>query len=95
MSREQTERNRSEGSGSAGTMVTDTAESRRVRLFFRREGTAIDHTLGRVGETYAEALLAHCIVPDTVLIFHAGRWLPEDTPIEEDEVVIIATASRG
>jgi hypothetical protein len=90
MSREQKEKNRSEG-----TKVADTAEPRRVRLIFRREEITIDHRLGREGETYAEALLAHCIVPDTVLIFHAGRWLPEDTPIEEDEVVVIATASRG
>lgn len=90
MSSDQKEKN-----GRVGTKATDTAEPRRVRLIFRREGIAIDHLLGREGETYAEALLAHCIVPDTVLIFHAGRWLPEDTPIEEDEVVVIATASRG
>jgi hypothetical protein len=68
---------------------------RRVRFVFRREGTIIEHDLVRDGETYAGALLAHGIVPDTVLIFHRGRWLPEDAPVEEDEVEIITTASRG
>jgi hypothetical protein len=84
-----------DGQTKEGTGNSRMGEPRRVRLIFRREGMVIDHLLGREGETYAEALLAHCIIPDTVLIFFEGRWLPEDKPIEEDEVEIIATASRG
>ncbi|NYT05354.1 MAG: thiamine S protein [Methanomicrobiales archaeon] len=47
------------------------------------------------GDTYERALLAHGIVPDTVLIFFRGTSLPEDKPIEEDAVDIILTCSRG
>jgi sulfur carrier protein ThiS len=47
------------------------------------------------GETYEEALLALDIIPDTVLIFYRGTSLPQDKPVEEDEVEIIETCSRG
>jgi sulfur carrier protein ThiS len=49
----------------------------------------------RPGETYEEALLALDIIPDTVLIFYRGISLPQDKPVEEDEVKIIETCSRG
>ncbi len=66
----------------------------RCRFHFRREGHSEIYE-ARPGDTYADALLSFCIFPDTVLIFHAGRSLPEDKPIEEDEVDIVTTASRG
>jgi hypothetical protein len=47
------------------------------------------------GETYDQALLGLGIIPDTVLIFHRGTSLPQDKPIEEDEVEIVETCSRG
>lgn len=49
----------------------------------------------RPGDTYERALLAHCIVPDTVLIFFKGTSLPEDKPITETDVEIVLTCSRG
>jgi hypothetical protein len=66
----------------------------RCRMILTREGTIIDH-VGAEGETYAEALLSHCIIPDTVLIFYKGKSLPEDAPIEQEEVEIVTTGSRG
>lgn len=66
----------------------------RCRLKLTREGTIIDHGVAK-GETYADALLFHGIIPDTVLIFYKGKSLPEDAPIEQDEVEIITTCSRG
>lgn len=66
----------------------------RCRFHFVREGRFVAYD-ARPGDTYADALLSLCVVPDTVLIFHAGKSLPEDAPIEEDEVEIVTTSSRG
>jgi hypothetical protein len=66
----------------------------RCRFNFVREGHSAIYE-GSPGDTYADALLSLCIVPDTVLIFHAGKSLPEDAPIGEDEVDIVTTSSRG
>ncbi|MDG6257680.1 MAG: thiamine S protein [Methanomicrobiaceae archaeon] len=59
-----------------------------------REGHSAIYPV-RPGDTYADALLFFGIVPDTVLIFQAGKSLPEDEPIEADEVDIVTTSSRG
>ena len=45
--------------------------------------------------TYEEALLIHGINPDTVLVLYGGRSLPVDKMIEEEEVEILFTCSRG
>jgi sulfur carrier protein ThiS len=66
----------------------------KVRLIFRREGRVTVYE-GADGDTYADALLSLCVVPDTVLIFYNGRVLPEDKKIEEDAVEIVTTASAG
>ncbi|HDR74258.1 MAG TPA: thiamine S protein [Methanoculleus sp.] len=66
----------------------------RCRFNFRREGRCAIYE-AHPGDTYADALLSFGIVPDTVLIFQAGKSLPEDAPIEEDEVDIVTTSSRG
>ncbi len=66
----------------------------RCRFHFRREGRDVIYEV-RPGDTYADALLSLCVVPDTVLIFHDNTSLPEDKPIEEDEVDIVTTSSRG
>ncbi|MCQ8894156.1 MAG: thiamine S protein [Methanolinea sp.] len=50
---------------------------------------------GKEGTTYEEALLSLGINPDTVLILHEGRSLPQDACIREDEAVVISTCSRG
>ncbi|NLM30579.1 MAG: thiamine S protein [Methanomicrobiales archaeon] len=50
---------------------------------------------GRPGDTYEAALLSFGINPDTVLIFHEKKSLPQDKKIEEEEVSIFLTASRG
>lgn len=66
----------------------------KCRFIFTREGEIREYAGGE-GDTYADALLSFCVVPDTVLILYRGTSLPEDKPIEEDEVEIITTASRG
>jgi len=45
--------------------------------------------------TYEEALLDCGINPDTVLVLYGGRSLPVDKMIEEEEVEILLTCSRG
>jgi hypothetical protein len=47
------------------------------------------------GDTYETALLSFHLNPDTVLIFYHGVSLPQDKPIEEDEVEIIMTCHTG
>lgn len=47
------------------------------------------------GDTYETALLSFHINPDTVLIFYRGVSLPQDKPVEEDEVEIIITSGTG
>lgn len=57
-----------------------------------------DETLeyeGPDGATYEQALLSLEIIPDTVLILFRGVSLPQDKPIEEDNVEILSTCSRG
>jgi hypothetical protein len=46
---------------------------------------------GRSGDTYETALLTFGIIPDTVLIIYRGMSLPQDKPIEEEEVKIVLT----
>jgi hypothetical protein len=50
---------------------------------------------GLPGDTYEAALLSFDINPDTALIFCCGRSLPQDQEIEEEEVGIFLTSSRG
>ncbi|NLA39271.1 MAG: thiamine S protein [Methanomicrobiales archaeon] len=50
---------------------------------------------GGPDDTYETALLSFGINPDTVLIFYENRSLPQDKRIEEEEVSILLTASRG
>jgi len=47
------------------------------------------------GDTFEKALLHFGINPDTVLVYHNGVSLPVDKKIEEEEVEIILTCSRG
>lgn len=54
----------------------------------------IEYT-GAEGTTYEEALLSIGIIPDTVLILHRGKSLPQDSVIRDDEVDIVSTCSRG
>lgn len=64
------------------------------RMTVRPGGGVIEWTV-RPGDTYEGALLAHCIIPDTVLIFFKGTSLPQDKPIMEPDVEIVLTCSRG
>ena len=64
------------------------------RMTVRPGGDVIEWVV-RPGDTYERALLAHCIVPDTVLIFFKGTSLPQDKPIMEPDVEIVLTCSRG
>ena len=49
-----------------------------------------------IGDTYETALLSFHMNPDTVLIFYRGVSVPQDKPIEEDEVEIVVTChNRG
>ncbi len=50
---------------------------------------------GHPGDTYEGALLSFGFNPDTALIFSGKRSLPQDKKIEEEEVSIFLTASRG
>jgi sulfur carrier protein ThiS len=50
---------------------------------------------GCEGDTYETALRSLRINPDTVLILHRGVSLPQDKPIEEDEVEIVLTSLSG
>jgi sulfur carrier protein ThiS len=47
------------------------------------------------GDTYETALLSLRINPDTVLILYHGVSLPQDKPIDEDEVEIVLTSLTG
>lgn len=47
------------------------------------------------GETYEEALLALGINPDTVLVMQGKRSFPVDKTIDEEEVEVVLTSSRG
>ena len=67
---------------------------RTVRMILKREGKVIEQKI-QEGETYESALLACNIIPDTVLIFYNGKSLPQDKVIEEEEVEIEMTCSRG
>ncbi|MEA2035114.1 MAG: thiamine S protein [Euryarchaeota archaeon] len=67
---------------------------RTVRMILKREGKVIEQKV-QEGETYESALLACNIIPDTVLIFYNGKSLPQDKVIEEEEVEIEMTCSRG
>jgi hypothetical protein len=64
------------------------------RMTVRPGGDVIEWAV-RPGDTYEDALLANCIVPDTVLIFFKGTSLPQDKPITEPDVEIVLTCSRG
>ncbi len=57
-------------------------------------GDVVDYE-GPEGSTYEDALLSLGIIPDIVLILFHGESLPQDKPIEEDEVEILSTCSRG
>ncbi len=57
-------------------------------------GDVVDYE-GPEGSTYEDALLSLGIIPDIVLILFHGESLPHDKPIEEDEVEILSTCSRG
>ncbi|MDV2481247.1 thiamine S protein [Methanoculleus sp. Wushi-C6] len=50
---------------------------------------------GLRGDTYEKALLSFGINPDAALIFFCGRSLPQDKTIEEEEVEVFLTSSRG
>jgi hypothetical protein len=50
---------------------------------------------GRSGDTYEAALLSFGFNPDAALVFYLGRSLPQDKKIEEEEVDIFLTSSRG
>ena len=58
-------------------------------------GHQIVEYTGAEGTTYEEALLSIGIIPDTVLILHGGKSLPQDSVIREEEVDIVSTCSRG
>ncbi|MCU0631505.1 MAG: thiamine S protein [Methanolinea sp.] len=66
----------------------------KCRFLLEPEGKTIDYE-GADGATYEDALLSLGISPDIVLILHEGISLPQDKPIEESEVVIVSTCSRG
>lgn len=57
-------------------------------------GEVVDYE-GPEGSTYEDALLSLGIIPDIMLILSHGVSLPQDKPIEEDEVEILSTCSRG
>ncbi|PKL63374.1 MAG: thiamine S protein [Methanomicrobiales archaeon HGW-Methanomicrobiales-2] len=50
---------------------------------------------GRSGDTYETALLSFGFKPDAALVFYLGRSLSQDKKIEEEEVGIFLTSSRG
>ncbi|HII75507.1 MAG TPA: thiamine S protein [Methanolinea sp.] len=66
----------------------------KCRLFLVPGGECVEYE-GAEGATYEEALLSIGIIPDTVLILFRGESLPQDKSIEEDEVEIVSTCSRG
>jgi len=65
-----------------------------VRFCFSRSDT-ITEVSYEEGETYADLLLRCGLIPDTLLIFAGDRSLPEDALVNEVEVTIEETASRG
>jgi len=50
---------------------------------------------GLPGDTYEAALLSFGLNPDTALIFCREKSLSQDERIEEEEVEIFLTSSRG
>jgi len=66
----------------------------KCQFFLEPEGETIAYA-GADGATYDEALFSIGIIPDTVLILFKGESLPQDKCIEEDEVEIVSTCSRG
>lgn len=66
----------------------------KCRLVLVPEKKTVEYE-GPVSATYEEALLSHGMIPDTVLILFNGESLPQDKRIEEDEVEIFSTGSRG
>ena len=66
----------------------------RCRFSMVPGGEQVDYE-GPEGATYEDALLSLGIIPDTVLILFRGASIPQDKPVEEDEVEILSTCSRG
>ncbi|MCE5339389.1 MAG: thiamine S protein [Methanomicrobiaceae archaeon] len=64
------------------------------RFTFIPDGNVLVYQ-GQPGETYEDALLSFGINPDAALLFAGGRSLPQDKKIEEEEVGIFLTSSRG
>ncbi len=64
------------------------------RFTFIPDGSVLIYQ-GRPGDTYEAALLSFGINPDAALVFHHERSLPQDKKIEEEEVGIFLTSSRG
>ncbi|MCK9276607.1 thiamine S protein [Methanoculleus sp. UBA303] len=64
------------------------------RFTFIPDGSVLIYQ-GQPGETYEDALLSFGINPDAALLFSGGRSLPQDKKIEEEEVGIFLTSSRG
>ena len=58
------------------------------------EDESVEYQAGE-GDTYEDALLSLGINPDIVLIFYKGVSLPQDKRIEEHEVEIVSTCTRG
>ena len=64
------------------------------RFFFIPDGEVVEYH-GETGDTYEKALLSLGIIPDTVLIIHEKRSIPQDAVIKEECVEILSTCSRG
>jgi sulfur carrier protein ThiS len=64
------------------------------RFIFIPDGEVVEYH-GETGDTYEKALLSLGIIPDTVLIIHEKRSIPQDAVIKEECVEILSTCSRG
>ena len=64
------------------------------RFTFLPDGTVLIYR-GQPGDTYEGALLSCGFNPDTALIFHQGRSIPQDEEIEVEAVEIFLASSRG
>lgn len=64
------------------------------RFTFIPDGTVLIYR-GQSGDTYGGALLSLGLNPDTALIFHRGRSIPQDEEIEVEAVEIFLASSRG
>ncbi|WOF16985.1 MoaD/ThiS family protein [Methanoplanus sp. FWC-SCC4] len=64
------------------------------RLIFKRENEDLECCFEE-GETYADILLAIDVVPDTVILSKNGKFIPEDEPAKEGEIIVYTTSSRG